>query len=640
MLNVLISGLTLSSKEFLTEALVESFGEGVVELVELNKNNLRQRVRLGKKDVSIILIVLDGVSEELCADIEDGLYSSDKYYSYKDDKSFVDFLNQKYSTNIKYISEESQEVAMTSDDVHIDEEHLIMLQNQINDKTVLIYNLNSRIRELEGIIYNSNYIHAEGSPEEVKQLKDEILQLKDEILTKGSAQNENSVLIDALKEEVNSLKETITSIEKKKDTLLRNYETISSELTDYKVTYSKQSAVLRDKDTEISTLHKKLDTIGLSEEKRKELEEKVQKLTLESSQLSVDLVSKNEEIIRLNKELKNKDSDTTIEDLKSKLVDSLKERDSLQKELNVKEDELTKALKISSEDEELKQELEELKNRVKEDSASLSTLNQEKLKLQGEIELLKTSTDRDKNIEDVASELSRYKKQYEDLSENVFSKIGSYALPKGSTPINILNGGFLLKNVRFAFAGSTGSRKGAYKCLLDEFKGMNKNQRFLILDIVSETFVDYVFEIKKVVNCQEWLRKGGGLQPYLTQTCLDNVQVLSPGLGYVNDSYFLTIDWSKRLQELDNCGYNVVIFCGDISNLVGRVMHESFANLGTSIIYVQGNATGSRTVVSNLKGLTNHKSSIVAYFDYNLKMKKFYRMVEKTNECRVLSVLN
>ena len=68
-------------------------------------------------------------------------------------------------------------------------------------------------------------------------------------------------------------------------------------------------------------------------------------------------------------------------------------------------------------------------------------------------------------------------------------------------------------------------------------------------------------------------------------------------------------------------------------------MHESFASLGNSMIYVHGNAIGSRTIVSNLKGLTNSKDSIVCYFDFNKQMQRFYEIVSKNNECRVLNIV-
>ena len=70
-------------------------------------------------------------------------------------------------------------------------------------------------------------------------------------------------------------------------------------------------------------------------------------------------------------------------------------------------------------------------------------------------------------------------------------------------------------------------------------------------------------------------------------------------------------------------------------------MHESFADFGESVIYIHGNAIGSRTIVSNLRGLSNAKDSVVAYFDFNPNMKRFYDMVAtKGNECKIISSIS
>ena len=152
--------------------------------------------------------------------------------------------------------------------------------------------------------------------------------------------------------------------------------------------------------------------------------------------------------------------------------------------------------------------------------------------------------------------------------------------------------------------------------------------------------MDYVFEIKQVVKGLNWFVKGGGILPYLSETCLPNVKVLSPGLGYINDCYFLTVDWERRLKELDNSGYNVVVYCGDISSMVGRVLHETFASRGASMVYVHGNAIGARTLVTNLRGLSNSKDSVMCYFEFNKKIEKFYETVLKEgHECRVISMV-
>ena len=85
MLNVISSGLPVSAKDIISEAVRLAFGDGVVEMVELNTENLRYSVRLSSRDTSCVLVVLDRVSTDLCKDIENGLYSESKFHTYIED---------------------------------------------------------------------------------------------------------------------------------------------------------------------------------------------------------------------------------------------------------------------------------------------------------------------------------------------------------------------------------------------------------------------------------------------------------------------------------------------------------------------------------------------------------------------------
>ena len=72
MLSVLTSGLSLVAMNLLKEALNSAFGEGTVEIIKLDKDNLRQRVRLSQRNVADGLVVLEMVSKDMCSDIENG----------------------------------------------------------------------------------------------------------------------------------------------------------------------------------------------------------------------------------------------------------------------------------------------------------------------------------------------------------------------------------------------------------------------------------------------------------------------------------------------------------------------------------------------------------------------------------------
>lgn len=652
LLDILTSGLPLSAKDLLVKAATASFGEGTVELVDLTKDNLRQRVRLSKRNVADVLVVLDEVSADLCKDIEDGLYTSDKFYRYSDDSSFVEFLNNKYSLSLE-LPKETMEISERIGDSE-NNELIERLQSKILDLEGILTNCNLRIQELTNIIENGGYTEStEQNNEEIELLKKDNLELRSLLADKDIEGKSSEDLLSTLRKERDELQKTVENLEKGKNSLLTDYKSVNGELTEFKTKYSVQSGLLRSRETEIEVLKNKLLESTDSDSKLKVLlEEKatVDKILsdsqLENSKLKVDLESKDLEIANLRKQV----SSSGNTELEQSLSKALSEKDSLSKqvvELQRKLEDTEKDLGKSKENIDslilskgsMQSSLSILENKLKEADENLMQLNKEKIELLNKITILEKSTDRDSDIEAVMSELTKVTQKYDAMSNNVFSKVSSLALPKNSTPIKLVTKQLELSHLRFVFSGSTESRKGTYKCLLDEFRNLPPNERVLIVDCVSETSVDYVFEIERVTPGIDWFRKGGGVQPYLSNTCLKNVQVLTPGLSYINDAYFLTIDWASRLAELENSGYNVVLYCGDISNLVGRILHESFASLGNSMIYVHGNSIGARTIIVNLKGITNSKDSIICYFELNKKMQRFYDIVNKTNECRVLSVI-
>lgn len=657
MFKVETAGLPIPAKDIIANAIEQSFGSGVVDMEELSKDNLRHKVRLSSRDLEVVLVVLDGVSTDLCKDIENGLYSSDKFHSYSNDKDLVLFLNNKFNLNMNVPEEQEAEVSFSDEATGIDIEVVEQYETRLKNKDMEIENLQSRIQELLQVIEEEGYAtdpepqEPTVSQEEYEALKKENFTLRDSLLSSENETKKKKEEISDLEARIEDLRKASSDLEKSKKSLLSDYRTVNDELTELKVTYSKQSAVLRNKESELSVLRKKISTVedlerqvSFFKEEAKRLEDKTSSLSRENANLQVDLETKAREATRLASELKESGVTSAIlEQIKKELQDTVAERDSLKKQLameNSSKEGIQKELDEKIEEvTTLQGTISDLEGRLEKNDEDLTRLNAEKIKLNGELQVLKTSTNRDSNIEEVSSELVSAKREIGELRSSVFYKISSFAMPRGSVPVFLTRKDATLRNIRFVFAGSTESRKGTYKCLLDEFRKLPQTEKILIVDVVSETSIDYVFEMNKVVTGIEWFRKGGGVQPYLSNTCLKNVRVLSPGLGYVNDSYFLTIDWESRLTELENSGYKVIIFCGDISNVVGRVLHESFADLGDSYIYVHGNAIGSRTIVTNLRGISNSGKSIVAYFDFNTKMERFYDLVNKTNECRVLSII-
>lgn len=646
MLTVLSAGLPISAKDILSNAMNEVFN-GAVDIQELTRETLRSRVRLSGRNVEIVLVILDSVSSDMCSDIENGLYSSDKYYTYTSDKGLADFLNGKYGLSI-VVEDEVPEVSSEEEGYSISDDIIKEYEDKLLFKSSIIANLESRIKELQDF-YGGDI---EVPTDDIESIKEDLRSLESQLEISESK-------VKSSEETIDQQKATISSLEGKLKKVSNDYDSVLSELNDLQVIKSKQAGVLHDKEKKIEELLGIIKKLEESSEKIKELMDTVSRYKSEINrkdkeigELRVDIGSKDRDIVRNSIELerlrslqgtddKLESANKVIESLNGDIAKVSSENTELLKRINELDSTIT-SLKTENESNlrrvsELELLNEQLSKRVDSDSVSLSTLNQEKFELLSKVAVLeRNSGSADDNLINEIEELQR---KLNEMSGNIFTKIGSSALPNSSLGCKLLSGNTRFKNIRFAFSGSAESRKGSYKCLLDEFRS-NKDTKYLIVDLVSETSVDYVFEIKKLVPGMEWFRRGGSLHQYLSGTILKNTRVLSPGLGYVNDSYFLCIDWKRRLSELENSGYKVVMFCGDISNVIGRVLHESFASCGESIIYVVGNSIGSRTIVTNLRGLSNARDSIIAYYDYNKAIERFYNMVSKTNECKILSERN
>ncbi len=656
MLTAYVSGLPINAKTLLSDCLTKCFGESVVAIEELGKDMLKTKVRLSSKNPNIILVVLDRVSTDICNSIENGLYASDKFFSYTNMADFVVFLNNKYDAGLEVPEEEETEVALDEDlfdaESGVDTDRVEELERQLDHYKFLVKNYKVRISAMErqideGFSSNDEDLKSSSDEDESDRLRTEILDLRNEVLNEKKAKEDLEI-------ELANLREKADKDTKSSEVMTSNYDSAMQELTELRSKYTLQNSLIASKDKKITGLETKLEfTSKELEEKKSTLENTLVELANTKSKvnsLTVDLNQKDKDTLRYIREITVlKDNQVSTDDLKKaedtivSLQEDIKgissENSALQKELSDRDDKLgsleDENADLSKKIETYEEKVQSLEKRIEEDSESIAQLNKNALELQSKLEVNRSSS-----TEDISEEYASLKRQLVEMKEGVFGRISDLSLPSSSQRVNLIpawTAGMKLSNVRFVFAGSSESRKGAYKCLMSDLRIANPKVNYLIVDLVSETSIDYVFEITRVVPGLDWFRKGGSVQPYLSKTALKNVSVLSTGLRYINDSYFLCIDWVRRLRELEESGYQVMLFCGDLSNLVGRVLHESFAGLGISVIYIHGNSIGARSLVTNLRGISNASKSVVGYFDYSPNVKKFYDEVQKTNRCKIIN---
>lgn len=645
-MKALAAGIPNTALEYLSTALIMFAGEGGVDLIQLGEDRLRGEVHMSMRSPSVVCVVLDQAAKDKCAGIEGGLYESDKFILYVDDMSLVRDLNRILEIDMQIPEEVSMEVNQDMVDSSSYKSSIDEYRAQISDRDGEIKTLKFRIEELEGYLANGDIAV---SDDEYEKVKSQVIELNSKISDLETEISELAAQIKVLEGNLELANNKVKQQEVKFTSLQADYERINRELTDEKVGSSKKSAVIKDKEKDIKRLQDELSQSGEVKKKlasyeaeREGYENTIAGLTKEVSDLRIEISGKDSEIGRLSDQIRSSASDTRLvleykkylkdaeaekAELEKRLADSDAEREQLHQDL---ENAISQAQSINNDANHLDSLLQEKEDMI----AELNTI---KIELEGRIRLLEQSSNRNTDIESTLKEVDDLRKKLSDIQSNVFARIGDLAFPKNSVRVNLIPlTGIKYKNIRFVFAGSTEARKGVYKCLLKEFSTMSQT-KFLVVDAVVETYLDYVFQINKITPGVNWFTKGGGTQQYLSSTCLNNVRALSLGLNYTNDSFLLTVDWVRRLAELDNSGYSVVVVCGDISSLIGRVMFESFSELGAVTVYSTGNSVGSRTVLSNMRGLTSAKNATVVYYDFNKKMTPFYNKMSQICNCHILN---
>lgn len=648
-LSCYVAGVTASAIEYITEAVNATFGECNIE--EVGRDSLRYKVRTASRDSSVVFVVLDTASMEECKDIENGLYSSSKFYNFTTMRGLVDHLNDFYGLNLVYVEEDmsttNEDTFVSNMDLVDDREELReKYESLISDRDAIISNLGAQIKELRSIISDSG-LSVSKDTSKVSSLEEEIIKLKGIIADKDSEIDSlNATIADRDKnissgnDEVDTLKSRVTALETEK-------LGISQDLADERVLSSKKTAVIKNleqetkaQQSEIKDLRVRADAADSYRGQILELDGTIKDLRSMVSNLNIELQSKNSDISRLQVLADTKaESDAKVEELTGLLKEANSSLEKARKSLSEVEDRYAGVLAdysdVSARYDSEKSRADDLDGKYRSSEMYLAKANEACVQLREEIRVLKSSVSVDEGMQTVMAELSDMRRKYSDVMSNVFNVISSKSLPRSNVKVPLLFPDQRYSNLRFVFSGSTESRKGTYKCLYRELA--NSKDRYLIVDVTSETAIDYVFQMKGIVDGLDWYSSGGSVQRYISSTSLSNVKVLTPKIGYVNDSFFLTINWEKRLSELENSGYKVILYCGDISTLVSRVLFESFVEVASTYVYVHGNVLGSRSLVANSGGLQGIAKCTVRYYEYDKNVAKFYEWMSKKCSCEIIS---
>ena len=262
-------------------------------------------------------------------------------------------------------------------------------------------------------------------------------------------------------------------------------------------------------------------------------------------------------------------------------------------------------------------------------SSKITELIEQNLTLQKQVEEL-SATDHS------STELVRLRRQINQLESTPLFKLKQFMTPSSTLQVSLPYVPHPShKGIRFIYAGSDGSMKLAYEVVRRLSGEMSTQGKVVILDLTTETYIDYILNIPRVVSASDWFLSGGDLP--LSDTRVPNVKVLTPGLQYFNDLSLLNVNWSDRWNQLLQDGYQVIVLFGVLNTAITRVLYNSFGSINKPWIVVEGLITSLRSLIIHLSGLNAHPRVLMKRLNPNAQA--FYQhLVETTDVTQIDSV--
>ena len=262
-------------------------------------------------------------------------------------------------------------------------------------------------------------------------------------------------------------------------------------------------------------------------------------------------------------------------------------------------------------------------------SHKITELIEQNLTLQRQVEELSSSNE-------AGTELVRLRRQINQIEASPLFK-----LKQSMTPTSTLQVALPYvqhpshKGIRFIYAGSDGSMKLTYEVVRRLSGEMSTRGKVVILDLTTETYIDYILNIPRVVSASDWFLSGG--EPPLSDTRVPNVKVLTPGLQYFNDLSLLNVNWSDRWNQLLRDGYQVIVLFGVLNTAITRVLYNSFGSINKPWIVVEGLITSLRSLIMHLSGLSAQPRVLMKRLNPNAQTL-YQHLVETVDVTQIDSV--
>lgn len=602
-----------------------------------DKEELEQELEGVKKLMSVKQEKIIALEEEL----DESRDYKIKFNNASNQLDSVNLENKDLQEQVETLNSQADELQSKLDGV-IGEKGKVEVELEAKENTIT--SMSKEIADLRSSIVECNE-SKELLQETINNLESEKERIESDLQLKESQMNGNSEEIDALHSTISELKSNLAKAGSEKKSLEGKLDTLNSELGD-------KQTELEDLSEEVNTIRGKFSEMqsmrDTLQSENDSMKKKLEGIQLELKTLSQTSTEKNNKILDMQSEVEQLRN--TIKTLETKLSDSEKESSIASTDLENAKNNSEKAelelQRIKPEITKLNGIVQDLKTDIKAKDNTISQLKQtiedmkvpntvsvgedeEKIRLKQEIlkakDMIRERNDSIEELNDLVDE----------LQNDIFMEVANSAMPKTAvtTELPVPNRG--LDNIKLCVAGSGESNLTAYKVLHEETTA-NPDKKYLIIDLVNESFIDSTFGAKKIPNPLDWLEGRGNIKNFVASSKEKNVKIISFGLNYMNDSYYLRVDWKERLEELNKLGINVIIYIGVIDCLVRNILFNSISKCCRTYVITKASPANLRACLLHLNSFPKVKHTTVLCAEYTEYSKKMYDNLSKRYKTAII----
>lgn len=610
----------------------------VFTLQQIN-SNLKNRIALLEEEESGIAVFAERISK-LESELSEKNAELANLRSIEEDQSLAHSLRKDISAlehTKEKLEQENRELTLELSSL---QDNIIKLENslkgygslktsftEISNANEALESSNSEFRRInKELTADNSSLRVElsslrGIREELNNLKSDIESYEDIISSQRSEL-----------EKLDDLKIKYTSLLNDKNDLQRKYDSLESSIAEYEATIEDLNSQLEMSNDSLVEFSSLKDNITKKDEEIRSLRENLEGVSRELDTVTGSL----KDISDVNNKLVAKNHN-----LLERVENLVREYDDLKSSYNKAEAEHAREISLKNSDIlKLQEDLEErnssisiLDDKIRHLNSQLkkseSASSYETRKLTTELERLKREL-RDKTVE-----ARNREEEVRELYQSVFTEIAGRALPRVAMTTKLPVPTGYLSNVFLMVNGSSESNMLMYEFLHRQLE-MNSDEEFLFVDLVTESYIDLCFQVRKLTKPLEWLQGLGGIESLYIDTNLANVKVVSAVSTYINDSYYLNVDWVRILTDLNNLGRKVILNIGCPDSLVRNILFNSISDCCKTFVVVKASPINLRSIVVRFSGFTDLRNTEILCLDYNETSDGMLGRIQKNFTTRIM----